>query len=837
MTLGKMRITSCALALLLGFAANGTCWAQAQTAQSSGTNRLQTDSSLETKQEESDNQGELRQPSTTAGNYDNSLGIGLVRNLVSDQRRIWTSPARLRLVDADWLVPLGVATGAMLATDTETSKHISNSPSRLKRSQDFSNYGIAAMAAASGGMYLWGRVVHNEHKRETGFLAGEAALNAVAVDYALKYSLGRERPLVNNYQGEFWKGGDSFPSMHANVAWAVAGVFAHEYPGPLPALLSYGLATGISAARVTGKQHFPSDVLVGSAIGWFIGQEVYRHHHNPEVGGGDWKTYGEWLEEKTGAALGKGGSPYVELDSWVYPAIERLAGMGYIHSEFLGMRPWTRLECANLVEEAGEIIRDDGSAPAVANELYGALETEFSADRDTLAPGHETYAKWESLYAGFTSISGPPLNDSYHFGQTIINNYGRPYQEGFNTYDGFSAYATAGRFTAYVRGEFQHSPSAPAYPLTIRQAIATMDANPLQPATPIAAVNRFELLDTYVAANVANWNFAFGKQSLWWGPGKGGDLIYSNNAAPIYMFRASRVSPFTLPLISKFLGPMKFDFFYGKLSGHEFPARPMIHGEKISFKPTPNLELGFSRTTVFSGEGRAPLTLGLLNRTYFSIGNGPGNNVASDFIQNDPGDRHGGFDFSYRVPYLRNWLTVYSNSLAEDDPSPLANLYRAAFNPGIYLSHVPLFPRLDLRVESVYTDVPNPETTTGGFFVYFNSNYHDSYTNKSDVLGSWIGREGKGFQGWITYWASGHNSIQLGYLNAKVSKDFVPDGETMSSGSMKTEWWIGSGVKVVGAIQYGKWLAPILASDRRTNWTTSIHFVVFPGWNSYVNGQ
>jgi len=48
------------------------------------------------------------------------------------------------------------------------------------------------------------------------------------------------------------------------------------------------------------------------------------------------------------------GSPYVPLDSWVYPAIERLMGLGLIDSGFLAHRPWTRWECARLITEADD---------------------------------------------------------------------------------------------------------------------------------------------------------------------------------------------------------------------------------------------------------------------------------------------------------------------------------------------------------------------------------------------------------------------------------------------------------------------------------------------------
>ncbi|MGO9590109.1 MAG: capsule assembly Wzi family protein [Candidatus Acidiferrales bacterium] len=759
-------------------------------------------------------------PLANSMEYDNSLGPHLFTNIAEDQRVIWTSPSHLGLTDADWLLPLGVVAGGMLATDTEVSKHLSNSPSRLKYSTDFSNYGIASLAATAGGLYIWGRITHDDHKRETGFLAGEAAIDSLAATYALKYAFGRERPLQSNFQGNFWQGGDSFPSEHSSAAWSIAGVIAHEYPGPLTSIFAYGLASAVSASRVDAKQHFPTDVLVGSAIGWFVAQEVYRRHHDPELGG-EWQTYRESRDEGPGRVLGGTGSPYVELDSWIYPAIERLAALGYIHSGYLGMRPWTRIECAQLVQQAGDAIRADASVPEQANQIYSTLATEFRGELDESGLEGERFVRLESVYAGATDISGPPLHDSDHFGQTIINNYGRPYEEGFNSYDGFSAYGTAGRFTIYVRGEYQHAPFAPAYSLAARQAIATADANPLQPATPFSAVNQFTLLDTYVAASAAGWDFSFGKQSLWWGPGDGGALIFSSNAEPIYMFRGSRVAPVGVPLVSRLLGPMKVDFFVGKLSGNEFPARPLMHGEKLSFKPTANLEFGFSRTVEFGGVGR-PMTAGAIWNSYASV-----KSSTNYGASRNPGKRSSGVDVSYKVPFVRNWLTVYVDSFAADDVTPLANPPRAAWNSGFYMPRLPRLPKLDLRVEAGYTDTTTDKNTLGQF-VYFDYFYHDLYTNKGNILGSWIGREGKGVQAWSTYWFSPRNNLQFGYRNAKVDKDFIPGGETVNDGSLKINWLLHRDVALSASVQYEKWAAPILAPGPQTNWTSSVEITLWP---------
>ena len=128
------------------------------------------------------------------------------------------------------------------------------------------------------------------------------------------------------------------------------------------------------------------------------------------------------------------GSPYVELDSWIYPALERLAALGYVHSEFSDMRPWTRVECARMVQEAGPVLDVDAGGSSEAQGFYAALRNEFQNELGELsgAEGERT-VRLESLYSRATGISGQPLNDSYHFGQTILNNYGRPYQEGFNS--------------------------------------------------------------------------------------------------------------------------------------------------------------------------------------------------------------------------------------------------------------------------------------------------------------------------------------------------------------------------------------------------------------------
>ena len=226
------------------------------------------------------------------------------------------------------------------------------------------------MAGGAAGTYFLGLLTHNEHQRESGFLSGEAAIDSLIAVEALKLVTGRQRPYQDNGDGQFWKGGASFPSEHAAAVWSIAGIMAHEYPSPFMKFLAYGMATTVSVARIGAKQHFPSDVLVGAAIGYLTSEYVYRKHHKPELPGAAWDfpAVQQGLHSNWPAKFM--GSPYVPLDSWIYPALERLAALGYVNSAIVGMRPWTRMECARQVSEAADRITDDDAGENEAARLY-----------------------------------------------------------------------------------------------------------------------------------------------------------------------------------------------------------------------------------------------------------------------------------------------------------------------------------------------------------------------------------------------------------------------------------------------------------------------------------
>lgn len=765
------------------------------------------------------------------------------RNMAVDQKDIWTSPFHAKIRDLNWLVPaIGLSAGLVNA-DAELSSRLSTTGSAYTHASTVSNGGMAAMVAVSGGLYLMGRMQADDHKQEAGILAGEAALNAVIVDEVFKVVSQRERPTDGTGLGRFGSGGSlnsSFPSNHTMVTWSIASVLAHEYPGILTKVLAYGTATAVSVTRVTGKNHFPSDVVVGSAMGWLIGRQVFNRHHQADS---DNALYGTFVKDAEPHGEGPGShlsSPYVPMDSWVYPAFERLSALGVVPSGMIGLRPWTRQECARLLEEMPEFIDDtpeDDSPNGEATRLRGALAREFAVE---LEGGEGPYAAVDSVYTRVTGISGQPLTDGYHFGSTIVNDFGRPFQKGFNSVTGFSSSASAGALGFVVRGEFEHAPSAAGYSQAVQDALAVADKKTIStPAGPIQAFNQFRLLDSYVMLNVKGVQLSFGKQTLWLGPTRDPSLA-SNNAEPMYMFRMDQTSPRKLPGFMSFLGPYRTEFWVGKLTGQHtvvtqdangivsrfgrsLERQPMVNGLKVNFRPTPNFEFGVGRTGLWGGPD-FPITAGSTRRSLFSSGNAVGRGF-------DPGDRRSSFDFSYRIPGFRKWLTLYDDSFVEDEISPIGYPRRSAHNAGLYMPQLPHLRHADFRAEAAYTNLPDLIEPAGGGFFYWNTRYVDGYTNKGNIIGNGtVGRQGIAFRGESTYWFDSDKTVQVGYRTSVSDPEFAQGG-AFRDVFARSEWAFQRGVSVSSFVQYEWWNFPLISAGKKQNdFTAAVQLTYKPHW-------
>lgn len=525
------------------------------------------------------------------------------------------------------------------------------------------------------------------------------------------------------------------------------------------------------------------------------------------------------------------GSTYVPMDSWIYPALDRLQGLGYLDTAFLGIRPWTRLSIVHMLEQTADKVDADPN-DTEAQAIYLAVQQELEPDIEGPSGLRAAHAELGSVYTRMLGISGTPLRDSFHLGQTIVNDYGRPYESGFNNVTGASARAEAGRFSLYVRGEYQHAPSAAGYSLQLAEQLSALDeipfaTNPNQatiPLGPISSVNNFRLLEANLSYHILGHEISFGKSDHWLGPDKNGAFAWSTNAENIYAFQIDRVEPLHIPLLSRLTGPFRYDFFVGSLKGHTDPNAPWEHTEKISFKPTENLEMGFERTVIWGGKGHVPITIHSFLKSFFSLQNVSG---AEKFSRNDPGARFGAFDFSYRLPFVRKWLTLYSDSTAHDDVSPISAPRRAAIAPGIYLSHVPGIPKLDFRVEAISTDPPTSRSYQGKF-IYAEGVQLQGYTNKGNIFGDWIGRENKGGEAWLTYHLSPQEHVQVSYRTDKAAKDFIAGGTTQNDFKVDVVKRFATDYEVHGWVQYERWKAPIYKPGSQSDTTAAVQITWFP---------
>ncbi len=269
-------------------------------------------------------------------------------------------------------------------------------------------------------------------------------------------------------------------------------------------------------------------------------------------------------------------------------------------------------------------------------------------------------------------FQGRTLRDSYHLGQTINNDYGRPYEPGFQQYHGILHAEREGAFSLYVRGEYQHAPAGSGYsPALVHQLLASdYIGNPYPTYIPTYILpidprsqsrNPFRIVEATLSVHLLGHEISGGKSDAWLGPAQGWFPCLVEQCRDIYSFRINRVEPLYVPWLSKYLGPLRYDFFYGSLKGHSSPNSPYTHSEMFSFRPTSNFEFGFQRTIIFGGEGHTPVTLhtflngSLIYRTQHS---------RRSTTRNDPGARFTAFNMSYRLPFVRNYLTFYVDSFS-----------------------------------------------------------------------------------------------------------------------------------------------------------------------------
>jgi hypothetical protein len=534
------------------------------------------------------------------------------------------------------------------------------------------------------------------------------------------------------------------------------------------------------------------------------------------------------------------GSAYIPVDSIVYPMALRLYSLGYLDTAFINMRPWTRRSLLHMLEQSSPAIIASGNDQAI--DLLAKLDEYISSEGAEIATTGEHFNRGnvygvQSVYTRVMGISGQPLRDSFHLGQTISQDYGRPYEHGLNNITGFATLNEYGRFSLYVRGEYQHAPSGTGYSTTdtgnplapggLAETLSNIDEISYSgynlnqatiPAAVIAAQNSFRLQEATLSFHVLGHEISGGKSDSWDGPGLGSAMNWSNNAEDIYSFRINRVEPMHVPWVSDLLGPLRYDFFVGSLKGHTYPNEPWVHSEIFSFAPTSNFQFAFSRSVIWGGHGHGcvqpdgtytpcdePITIHTFLKSFFSVSD---TNNSEKYSVDDPGARFSDFSFSWRLPFVGHRLTLYTDSISHDDVSPISAPRRADYRPGIYLSQVPGLPKLDFRIEAVSTDC-STLICQGGSGEYWEVIQRQGYTNKGFIMGDPIGREAMGGQAWLTYHISANEWVQFEYMKKRTPADFIAGGTSQNQFKIDVVKRLGKNIELNAWVQIERWKAPI----------------------------
>ena len=391
--------------------------------------------------------------------------------------------------------------------------------------------------------------------------------------------------------------------------------------------------------------------------------------------------------------LARGGaSTHVPVDSWIYPALERLEAEGLTGSGILMSRPIRRAEAARLVKEA-----EAGWPSPAASRIIERLKREFASDNGSSASGFRSM-EVDMQDAGIRYIysdGGPYL--------LSVNNKGDGLVNGSNFRAGFSGSADFGRHLGFFLNPEIRYPEG-----------ASCDGQEVV------------LVEGYGSLNLWNIELTAGRQALWWGPGVHGALLLSDNARPFDLIKLTNSQPFALPWIFRHIGLLKLTGFVTTLEEDRDFANPYLAGLRLDLKPHPNVSIGVARVAMFGGAGRhvdAGVVWGVITAGNENVGGGDG-------------DQLGSMDLKIVFPFKLQKVVIYGELGGEDEAGGLPS--KVAYIAGAFFPGALGIERLDLRVEYGQTYIGKYPGLWYGHNIYTSG-----YTYDGQIIGHHMGTDAK----------------------------------------------------------------------------------------------
>jgi hypothetical protein len=289
--------------------------------------------------------------------------------------------------------------------------------------------------------------------------------------------------------------------------------------------------------------------------------------------------------DRTNVPLKNWGGFALHRDA-VYEDLERLVTAGLADRVVLNTRPLSRAEAARIVARAITNIRSDSSGAYNRLDLGPVLDRlmeEFEVELRALGVRVPSSSAPMPGFFSFVPVDRGQVGLGFASRDlSLINSEGRRFQRGVNTSVTFESRAQIGDFlTFYLQPE--------------------VDGNEEYTAA--------RLVSGYVKLTLFNVELLVGRESVSWGPGYRGSLVFSNNAPPLDQIRLGSAEAFMLPWIGEYIGPTRFLAFLAQLEENRDHPRAKLFGMRGSIVPIRFLELGASFGNMFDGDDRPRLKL------------------------------------------------------------------------------------------------------------------------------------------------------------------------------------------------------------------------------------
>ena len=454
-------------------------------------------------------------------------------------------------------------------------------------------------------------------------------------------------------------------------------------------------------------------------------------------------------------------STNVPVDDDTYDVLLRLEAEGVIQSGLLATRPLSRKEVARLISEAE---RNSESKSLFIQHLVQSLKKRFRDERSGTKHVNIEYIKpLDRVYVKYVYSDSDPQ-------EIIYNNDGDDYKKGSNARFGLISRADLGRTSFFINSEGRYSDSDNETDIIMKRA--------------------------YGILSFAGLEIEVGKDSQWWGPGRHGSILLSNNPEPMNIIKITNPHPVLLPWIFKYLGPFNFTVFATELEKDRVVPKPYLWGMRFNFKPIPYFEIGLQRTALLGGEGRSE-DLKTWWDSFTGMGENPAVDIAGDPENVEAGDQRVGCDIKLTLPLKWQPLQVYAEAAGEDEAGGLPTKW--AYLGGIYLPRILGLERIDFRAEYANTylkGLPN---------VWYNHDiYRTGYTYKGRIIGHHMGTDSRDLFFEMSYRVPEINGwIKLSYDKEKHNLSGSTNPTKVES-SVGVKFDVGGGVSMEGRYISGR---------------------------------